>query len=160
MLGLVGMNRYLLDSFMEDPAAAVANYFTGAFGGGVFTDAISDLTQGITGHTPDGYEATPGMRWIRHIPWVGGSLYYLSPIGEGYHITNEQDERSAKDKFRQIRQQAQDAIRRGDSFDAHTLLQMYNDNKHITGRKTNLTQKELKQELIRERSNPLDQGGF
>jgi hypothetical protein len=35
---------------------------------------------------------------------------------------------------------------------------MYNDNKHITGRKTNLTIRDLRRELNREQDNPADQG--
>lgn len=158
MLGILGLNRYMLDEASEDPVTAIANFFTGGVGGGIVEDAISDLTQATTGESPSGFSATPGIRLIRHIPIFGDSLYYLSPFGEGYHITNSQDEKSAKEKFQQVRDQAADALRRGDTFEANVFLRMYNDNKHITGRKTNLTQRELQRALIRERDNPSDGG--
>lgn len=160
MLGLVMANRYALDEVKEDPVAGVANWFTSAIGGGIVTDAWSDAYETATGESLSGnYDATPGMKLIRHTPLFGDSLYYLTPMGEGYHITNSQEQQRGRENMQQVREEAQAALRRGDNFQAYSLLNMYNDNKQLTGRKTNLTIRDLRRELNRETENPADQQG-
>lgn len=150
-LNIFLLNRFSLRAFAEDPVEATVSLLTSRFSNNIVTTASADLKQALTGTQWNGFNYTPGIRVVRHIPLLGEVIYYRTPLGEGFHIQKKKDRQAAKDKYDKILSRARAAIMEGDSMTAGVLLKQYNNNLDIVDRKTPVSMSRLRKSAIAER---------
>jgi len=142
-LAMVGLNRYTVEKAWTSPSDAAINFLAPPLS---WIDApFTDLTS-----------ETKGLRTVRQVPIIGELLYYWAPFGRGWELTQDESKRDYRAKLRDLRTEAEDAYRDGDSDLVRKLLTIYNERRRQgpgDGRKTPLGVSDLRRRTTTE-ENP------
>lgn len=140
LLLATGQSRYMVEGAWDDPAEAAKNLISPplAWASAGWQD-LRSLGNG-------------GLRSVRYAPLVGDLLYFHSPIGRGYHLNKREADAEYRKLLRELRAQAAEAARTGDTALASSLISVYNERRTQgpgDGRKTPITMGTLRADIER-----------